>query len=79
MKKRIDWAEANAACEALTESEDSLTREIVMRLAEKWRLGHGRACRSKRSYALFANDGAGGGRQPEVAHEGAAAAGAMCW
>jgi DNA-binding HxlR family transcriptional regulator len=38
MKKRIDWAEANAACEALTENEDSLTREIVMRLAEKWAL-----------------------------------------
>ncbi len=38
MKKQIDWAEANAACEALTENEDSLTREIVMRLAEKWAL-----------------------------------------
>jgi DNA-binding HxlR family transcriptional regulator len=38
MRKRIDWAEANAACEALTEKEDSLTRDIVMRLAEKWTL-----------------------------------------
>jgi DNA-binding HxlR family transcriptional regulator len=38
MKKSIDWAEANAACEALTGAEDSLTREIVMRLAEKWTL-----------------------------------------
>ena len=38
MKNTINWAEANAACEALTESEDSLTREIVMRLAEKWTL-----------------------------------------
>ncbi len=38
MKKRIDWAEANAACEALTEGQDSLTREIVTRLAEKWTL-----------------------------------------
>src|SRR6202050_1999895 len=36
MAKRIDWAEANAACEALTENEDSLTRDIVTRLAEKW-------------------------------------------
>jgi DNA-binding HxlR family transcriptional regulator len=38
MAKRIDWAEANAACEALTENEDSLTRDIVTRLAEKWTL-----------------------------------------
>ena len=38
MKRRIDWAEANAACEALTEKEDSQTREIVMRLADKWTL-----------------------------------------
>jgi DNA-binding HxlR family transcriptional regulator len=38
MKNPIDWAEANAACEALSENEDSLTREIVMRLAEKWTL-----------------------------------------
>jgi len=38
VKQRIDWAEANAACEALTENEDSLTRDIVMRLAEKWTL-----------------------------------------
>jgi DNA-binding HxlR family transcriptional regulator len=34
----IDWAETNAACEALTEGEDTLTRDIVMRLAEKWTL-----------------------------------------
>jgi len=38
MKKRIDWEEASAACEALTEKEDSLTRDIVTRLAEKWTL-----------------------------------------
>jgi hypothetical protein len=38
MKTRIDWAEANAACEGLTEKEDSFTREIVTRLAEKWTL-----------------------------------------
>jgi DNA-binding HxlR family transcriptional regulator len=37
-KNVIDWAEANAACEALTEKEDSLTREMVTRLAEKWTL-----------------------------------------
>jgi DNA-binding HxlR family transcriptional regulator len=38
MANRINWAEANAACEALTENEDSLTRDIVTRLAEKWTL-----------------------------------------
>lgn len=38
MKHRIDWAEANAACEALTENEDSLTRDIITRLADKWAL-----------------------------------------
>jgi DNA-binding HxlR family transcriptional regulator len=38
MRKRMDWAEASAACEALTENEDSLTRDIVTRVAEKWTL-----------------------------------------
>jgi DNA-binding HxlR family transcriptional regulator len=38
MPKRIDWAEVNEACEALSENEDSLTRDIVTRLAEKWTL-----------------------------------------
>src|SRR5580692_417987 len=38
MAKRVDWAEANAACEAMTENEESLTRDIVTRLAEKWTL-----------------------------------------
>jgi DNA-binding HxlR family transcriptional regulator len=38
MKKRVDWSQANAACEALTENEESLTRDIVTRLAEKWTL-----------------------------------------
>jgi DNA-binding HxlR family transcriptional regulator len=38
MANRINWAEANAPCEALTENEDSLTRDIVTRLAEKWTL-----------------------------------------
>jgi DNA-binding HxlR family transcriptional regulator len=38
MAQRLDWAEVNAACEALTEQQDSLTRDIVTRLAEKWTL-----------------------------------------
>jgi DNA-binding HxlR family transcriptional regulator len=38
MSLRLDWAEVNAACEALTEQQDSLTRDIVTRLAEKWTL-----------------------------------------
>ena len=38
MAKRIDWIEANAACEALTENEDSLTRDIITGLSEKWTL-----------------------------------------
>jgi DNA-binding HxlR family transcriptional regulator len=38
MKKKIDWDETNAACEALTENEDSLTRDIVTRIADKWTL-----------------------------------------
>jgi DNA-binding HxlR family transcriptional regulator len=38
MAKKIVWDEVNAACEALTENEDSLTRDIVMRLADKWTL-----------------------------------------
>ena len=38
MAKRIDWEEANAACDALTENEDSLSRDVVTRLAEKWTL-----------------------------------------
>jgi DNA-binding HxlR family transcriptional regulator len=40
MKKstKIDWAAANAACEALAPGRDDLTREIVTRLADKWTL-----------------------------------------
>jgi DNA-binding HxlR family transcriptional regulator len=38
MKRKIDWMEANAACEALTENEDSLARDVVTRIAEKWTL-----------------------------------------
>ena len=38
MGKGIDWAEINEACEALTENEDSLTRDIVTGISEKWTL-----------------------------------------
>src|SRR6266702_8041228 len=34
----IDWAETNAVCATLTEHEDTMTREIVTRIAEKWTL-----------------------------------------
>jgi DNA-binding HxlR family transcriptional regulator len=34
----IDWAETNAVCETFTENEDTMTREIVTRIAEKWTL-----------------------------------------
>ena len=34
----LDWSQANAACEALSEDEDALTREMVTRLADKWSL-----------------------------------------
>jgi DNA-binding HxlR family transcriptional regulator len=32
------WKEINAACEGLTETEEELTREMMMRLADKWSL-----------------------------------------
>ena len=32
------WEEINAACDALSETEEELTREMVMRLADKWSL-----------------------------------------
>lgn len=32
------WKDINAACDALTEIEEELTREMVMRLADKWSL-----------------------------------------
>jgi DNA-binding HxlR family transcriptional regulator len=38
MAQRIDWAEANKACEALGENQESLAREIVSTLADKWTL-----------------------------------------
>jgi DNA-binding HxlR family transcriptional regulator len=34
----INWAEANAACEALAPGSEALVREMVTRLAEKWTL-----------------------------------------
>jgi DNA-binding HxlR family transcriptional regulator len=36
--QRIDWAKANAACEALSPHRDSLVRGIVTQVAEKWTL-----------------------------------------
>ena len=35
---KIDWAAANDACEHLTNHDDSLVREIVTQIAEKWTL-----------------------------------------
>lgn len=35
---QIDWEAANAACEALTESQDEFVREIISHIAEKWTL-----------------------------------------
>jgi DNA-binding HxlR family transcriptional regulator len=35
---KIDWAEANAACEALEPGSENLAREIVTRMADKWTL-----------------------------------------
>jgi DNA-binding HxlR family transcriptional regulator len=35
---KIDWAEANAACEALEPGAETLAREIVTRMADKWTL-----------------------------------------
>jgi DNA-binding HxlR family transcriptional regulator len=32
------WKDVNAACEALSENEEELTREMMMRLADKWSL-----------------------------------------
>ncbi len=34
----VDWVEANAACEALSPQQDSLVRNVVTQLAEKWTL-----------------------------------------
>ena len=35
---RIDWTETNAACEALGPGAETLAREMVTRMAEKWTL-----------------------------------------
>lgn len=32
------WKEINAACDALSETEEGLTRDMVMKLADKWSL-----------------------------------------
>jgi DNA-binding HxlR family transcriptional regulator len=32
------WKDINAACEALSDNEEALTREMMMRLADKWSL-----------------------------------------
>jgi DNA-binding HxlR family transcriptional regulator len=37
-KKRVDWAEANAACEAMGPEHETLARTIVTQMAEKWTL-----------------------------------------
>jgi DNA-binding HxlR family transcriptional regulator len=37
-KQKIDWVEANAACEALGPGSESLARDMVTRMAEKWTL-----------------------------------------
>jgi DNA-binding HxlR family transcriptional regulator len=38
MKKTAKWDEAAALCDSLSEDQDTLTREIVTRLADKWTL-----------------------------------------
>lgn len=37
-KSKVDWVAANEACEALGPEMDSLVRETVTRMAEKWTL-----------------------------------------
>ena len=36
--KKIDWDEANAICERLSDKQDVLVREIVTQISEKWTL-----------------------------------------
>ena len=38
MEKATNWDEACDLCESLSEDQDTLTREIVTRLADKWTL-----------------------------------------
>lgn len=35
---KIDWVDANAVCEALSPGSESLVRDMVTRIAEKWTL-----------------------------------------
>jgi len=37
-KKRINWVEANAACDEMSPMEESAARAIVTQMAEKWTL-----------------------------------------
>jgi DNA-binding HxlR family transcriptional regulator len=37
-KSKIDWRDANAACEALGPGAETLARDMVTRMAEKWTL-----------------------------------------
>jgi DNA-binding HxlR family transcriptional regulator len=38
IKAEERWKEINAACDALTDTQEELTREMMMRLADKWSL-----------------------------------------
>jgi len=38
MASVLNWREVNESCDALSDGEDILTREIVTRLADKWTL-----------------------------------------
>ena len=38
MGKALNWREVNSCCDALSEDEETLTREIVTRVADKWTL-----------------------------------------
>ena len=37
-RSRIDWAGANSACEALAPGSETLVRDMVTRMVEKWTL-----------------------------------------
>ena len=53
------WKQATAVCDALTEDEDVLTREMVTRLADKWSLWTMAVARRVRPRApLHSRDGA---------------------
>jgi len=38
MRKALNWREVNSCCDALSEEEETLTRQIVTRVADKWTL-----------------------------------------